>query len=229
MTDIAVTADGHTFVALLFTTDRAPFVVKATGDLLEVPWREGTRTKSAKRSNLVRMLAPTTRLPSFEILTGSFMVKKGTVGTTESLVCTAGMEIYVVPADDRRVVFPVHHAKLILELRPGGRPLGFVPVIFRVAGGDRVIPGVTRTSITIQVSASELIVDGPGSFRIGSSEGIITDLGDYASEGTLTAHLKPAGSMATVVLTARLRQMDVDGTVASWFVWQDIPGLDSVG
>lgn len=229
MTDLVVTADGHTIIALLFTTDRAPFVVKATGDLLEVPWRDGTRTRSARRSNLVSMLAPTTRLPSFEILMGSFTVKKKTVGETDYLVGRATLEIYVVPEDDRRVVFPVHNARLILELRPGGRPLGFVPVIFSVAGGDRFIPGVRRASITIQVSASELIVDGPGSFRISSSEGVITDLDDYASEGTLTAHLKPAGSSATVVLKAKLRRMDVDGTVATWFVWQDVPGLDSVG
>jgi hypothetical protein len=227
MTDLVVNIDGHTIVALLFTTDRAPFVVKAAGDLLEVPWREGTRTKSAKRSNLVRMLAPTTRLPSFEILMGSFTIRKKTVGEIEYLVCRASMEIYVVPADDRRVVFPVHNAKLILDLRPGGRPLAFVPVIFGVAGGDKVIPGVRRASITIQVSASELIIDGPGSFRIGSSEGVITDLDGYASEGTLTAHLKPAGSTATVVLKAKLRRMDVDGTVASWFVWTEIPVADS--
>ncbi len=50
-------------VAMLFETDRAPFVVKnpAYGTVggdpvsLEVPWREGATTRSARRRDLLRL------------------------------------------------------------------------------------------------------------------------------------------------------------------------------
>jgi hypothetical protein len=117
MKDLVITADSRTVVALLFATDRAPFVVNATGGILEVPWREGTRTNSAKRSDLLRLLVPTVRVPTFEILSGYFNVKRERIGSGESLVAKISMKIYVVPVDHRRVVFPVHHAYLLLELR----------------------------------------------------------------------------------------------------------------
>lgn len=71
-----ISIDGKTIVALLFETDRAPYVVKNPvygrfkGDLaeFEVPWREGTRIKTARRSDLIRLLAPLELLPEIEIL-----------------------------------------------------------------------------------------------------------------------------------------------------------------
>lgn len=53
-------------VALLFRTDRAPYVVKVGkdgGGELEVPIRAGTRTRSAKRHELIRMLYPAITVP----------------------------------------------------------------------------------------------------------------------------------------------------------------------
>src|SRR5262249_28018258 len=70
MYDLLIPADDKTIVALLFETDRAPFVVKARDGYLEVPWREGTRTNSARRSDLVRLLTPVLRLPQFEVMGG---------------------------------------------------------------------------------------------------------------------------------------------------------------
>ena len=68
--DLLIAADDKTIVALLFETDRAPFVVKAQDGYLVVPWREGTRTNSARRSALVHLLAPVVRLPQFDVMGG---------------------------------------------------------------------------------------------------------------------------------------------------------------
>ena len=226
--DLVVTANGQTMVALLFSTDRAPFVVNATGGLLEVPWREGTRTNSAKRSDLVRLLAPTIRLPTFEILIGSFDVRKEEMGAAEHLLARVNMQIYVVPADDRRVVFPLHHTKLVLELRRERRPMAFTQVDFRLPVPDAVAQrSFGNPSLTVHVSTSELIVDGPGSFLM-CSEGVLTDLEDYQEEGFITAHLKAAGSPAVVVLKAKMRQMNRAASVATWFIRPDMPSFDSV-
>jgi hypothetical protein len=46
------------YVALLFDTSKVPYVVKVpNSDRLEVPWREGTRTRSATRFELLRIFS----------------------------------------------------------------------------------------------------------------------------------------------------------------------------
>lgn len=64
VTDLVVPASGMTLTALLFSTVRRPFVVKnpAHGQpgggpiTYEVPWREGTAVRSARREDLIRIL-----------------------------------------------------------------------------------------------------------------------------------------------------------------------------
>jgi hypothetical protein len=67
--DLAVPTETGTLVGLLFDTSRRPYVVKnpvfgkrgGGPASLEVPWRSGTAVRSAKREDLIRLLAP---LPS---------------------------------------------------------------------------------------------------------------------------------------------------------------------
>ncbi len=80
MTDINVPVDGATVVSLFFETDRAPYVVKnpdfnkVKGKIkFEVPWREGTSTRTARRSDLLRLLVPITHKPKIEILGGELV------------------------------------------------------------------------------------------------------------------------------------------------------------
>ncbi|MDA0268976.1 MAG: hypothetical protein O2890_11825 [Cyanobacteria bacterium] len=71
MSPLNIPVDGVTVVALLFETNRAPFVVKnPNGGTIhrEVPWRENTSIRSAHRSDLIRVLAPIQFLPEIEIL-----------------------------------------------------------------------------------------------------------------------------------------------------------------
>ncbi len=78
--------NGTTVSALLFETDRAPFVVKnaaygLAGDAgekvaFEVPWRNGTRTESAKRADLFKLLTPAARLPDVELLAAGLWAKE---------------------------------------------------------------------------------------------------------------------------------------------------------
>jgi hypothetical protein len=61
--------------ALLFDTSRAPYVVKSENGgspEREVPMREGTRTRSARREELLRMLIPETTTPPATVLSASF-------------------------------------------------------------------------------------------------------------------------------------------------------------
>lgn len=80
MIPLNIPVDGKTVVALFFETDRAPFVVKnpvygskgAGAVELEVPWRENTSIRSARCSDLIRLLAPLERLPEIEIIDCDF-------------------------------------------------------------------------------------------------------------------------------------------------------------
>lgn len=63
----------HTIVAIQFDTDSAPYIV-TTGDgrvSHEVPWRELTRVRSARRGDLLKILVPKVREPRIEIMEGS--------------------------------------------------------------------------------------------------------------------------------------------------------------
>src|SRR5258707_3366569 len=56
--NINIAVDGATVVALLCETTSAPFVVKVPNtDRLEIPWREGTRTRSATRFEVTKILS----------------------------------------------------------------------------------------------------------------------------------------------------------------------------
>jgi len=56
--DVNVDVEDKTVVALLFETVDAPFIIKVPNtDRLEIPWREGTRTRSATRAEVVRTLS----------------------------------------------------------------------------------------------------------------------------------------------------------------------------
>jgi len=62
--DVNIDIDGRTIVALLFETSDAPFIVKIQGtDRLEIPWRQGTRTRSATRAEVLRVFGV---LPGFD-------------------------------------------------------------------------------------------------------------------------------------------------------------------
>ena len=64
--NLVVPAGGETLTGLLFDTARRPYVVKNSAHgkpeggpvTLEVPWRDGTRVRSARREDLIRLLAP---------------------------------------------------------------------------------------------------------------------------------------------------------------------------
>ena len=65
-----VPVEGVWVVALLMETDRSPFVVNNPAAYMdkEVPWREGTRVRSARSADLIRLLQPSEKLPEVDLL-----------------------------------------------------------------------------------------------------------------------------------------------------------------
>jgi hypothetical protein len=168
MQDINVRANDETVVALLFETERAPFVVKnpnhgqpGGGKIArEVPWREATSVRSAKREELIRILSPLQSLPDFKFLKGDM-----SVGRYEDrgayYIWHLHLEFYIVPDYVEQIVIPFHQTKVECNLPHFGWmefeqiELG-PPTSFGYGGSSRTL------SQTISRTQDEVIIVGPG-------------------------------------------------------------------
>ncbi|WP_230116636.1 hypothetical protein [Arthrobacter sp. Bi83] len=100
-------------VALAVASDRAPYVVKtgSANPSLEVPMREGTGTRSARRDELLRMLIPAVRLPQVLVLHVGLRADyyPETPRGNEARVHVGGqMRLYVEHNDVNIVTLPAH-------------------------------------------------------------------------------------------------------------------------
>ena len=102
-------------VALGIETERAPFVVRLSGGQpsFEVPWFDTSDglIRSAGRMELVKLLAPLSDLPRFEVLEAelTFYHNPHAGNGGKALYrWTLDGSLYVMPSGDARVVVPLH-------------------------------------------------------------------------------------------------------------------------
>jgi hypothetical protein len=151
MKDLIVLVGGASVTALLFESDRAPFTIRQSGDRLEVPWREGTATRSARRGDLVRMLLPTFQLPRFDVLAASLYLRPPASGRSEpDWVFRARMYITPLGGD---IVFPRHLCSVDVEFVGDNR--------MALENCGFAYPGMTSSSATAILSSFETIISGP--------------------------------------------------------------------
>lgn len=69
--------NGEHVVAVAFASDRAPYLVKtgSANPSLEVPMREGTGTRTARRDELLRLLIPTVTVPPVVVLSAELYIE----------------------------------------------------------------------------------------------------------------------------------------------------------
>jgi hypothetical protein len=227
--DLNVRVGEETVVALLFSTTRAPFLVRnpvfgAPGGgpvQLEIPWREGRSTRTATRQDLIRLLTPLIQLPELEILTCTLSVREpnkqsGIVKRTWQITG----DLYVIPLDSKPIVFPFHRSSLKATL-PDGSTIDFSPV-FRLSaptalGVDRARGGGPisyRDSMTVDASNSEALVSGPGRLRL---HGSVEHPSDPAVGAAVTVELRlnVVGGAMPLVAIQRL-QPSGSGNRAEW-------------
>jgi hypothetical protein len=121
--DVNVPVDGQTVVALYFETERAPFVVKnaAFGQKgggpveLEVPWRDGTSVRSARRSEMVRMLSPLASNPEIEVLVAHLesAPKHGSNG--QRTIWELVLVCYLTAQPDALTIIPGHRYRVSMR------------------------------------------------------------------------------------------------------------------
>ncbi|HEX8181155.1 MAG TPA: hypothetical protein VF525_16540 [Pyrinomonadaceae bacterium] len=169
MRSVNFSVDGGAVVALLFETERAPFVVKNPhGGYPEfsVPWRAGTRLRAARRDELLRILSPLHQLPSLDVVGAALEV--GTPSGTRSQVWGAAIKVFVTPKNGSRLVVPFHRCKGELTFMPHQNfKHPFLEIKIRPFSGH---------SGTIFTTETEALIDGPGMFLL-SAELMLPDNG----------------------------------------------------
>ena len=161
LTDLRIPIDGRTVLALQFWPDRGPFVFRnPEKDILDVPWRDGTRIRSAKREDLLRLLLPIQRRPDVEILRATATLHAG--GGRENNF-RSDIDLYVTPRGDRRVVYPYHRCHLQIANADGD------VAVLSTSPRVRVVPYATSVwkeneivSHWIRASDSEVLIEEPG-------------------------------------------------------------------
>jgi len=215
--NIAFDHSGLALVALLFDTSRIPYTVKIprlkgiSADL-EVPWRDGNRTRSATHEDLIRILVPLSRLPEFEVVAGDMFINRADDGPAPRLRLAA--DLYVYPQTSDRVIIPFRRCScrvvipdwfdVTIEnvaLHPQKQPV-------RRIGGDGFEN--RSTSLTIDSTTSEAIIDGPGLLLLRTEPKPILDplAIPMPDEVTATIYVRPAGCEVIAIVPVAMRRIE---------------------
>lgn len=157
---VHVPVDGVVVTAMYFLTDQAPYVVKnpAGGSITgDVPWRMGTRTDSATRQQLLRILTPAQKVPTLEFLEGwlsvsTFQEVKG--NRMLMLVLKGQFQFYLYHNVPSRLTIPRHRMEYSLEV-PGVAPKTCCRVTMIKGSGSQITANI-----------EEIVASGPGCVEV---------------------------------------------------------------
>lgn len=240
--DVVVSAAEGTVVALVFETDRAPFVVRnaAHGQQgggpvsLEVPWRATTSVRSARRSELLRMLLATSALPSLTLRNAKAdLWGRGEEANMEATL-TVVVTVYAAIPFGSAVVLPDHQTSGRFSLEKMGigndlqvelaaKSLPDSPVM-RVRGRIRIEPSNDSPLHTVHQGDQQIVLQGPGFFRFQGSFQLATVRHVWGDPGPLEISFttRPVGSELSATVDAILlpytggREVTGSGVLATW-------------
>jgi hypothetical protein len=233
MVDLNVPWKGLTVVALLFETDRAPFVVKNPvygkpngGPVaLEVPWRDGTLVRSARRDELLRLLAPLQLLPDVEVLNGWLHLEKVDQPTDPAspYIWELWLDLYVVPRGEERLTIPFHRCQGAIDLpAPASQVVAFEEVSLRPHYSPWFPPRSPsrKLSVTVESTHTEVHFDGPGNAILTARAGTLIDPSTFphVPEVHTSVSLLPIGAERRVTIenTLRLEPLRFEGGFIAW-------------
>jgi hypothetical protein len=246
---VPVSAD-RSVVALYMTTERAPYVVKRQSEQgpfeREVPWRDGNRTRSAHRHELLRLLVAVTTPPDATVvkleLRASHREPEPEApayrrpALPERIELNLWGTIFFGPPGSSVVVFPQHMMTGQVDFGPDqSRGHGLRPVRITVrfqqrtaypaypAGGAAVtIPQAVPIEphpFGVDVRLGDIYVTGPGALVVKGDTTVPMEL----RESILAAHqvvihfvLPVAGGDCPASFSARLERSDEPSYLARW-------------
>ncbi len=192
-TGLAISYKGVTVYAILFETDRAPYVVKnASGGpiQLDVPWRDGTSTRSANRSELIRILVPLRRLPTVEVLNGNLVCNYNQKDNCWHWHAT--LYLYVASMPEVTLVIPFHKCSATFGVDQLIAPTSLTRIWLGPPSRNAPSQRSQPDSLTIDGTSSELIIQGPGKFRFVAGANTQSPGGDITgSVASIRVNLHP--------------------------------------
>ena len=227
--DLNIPIEGKTVVALLFDSERAPFLVRnpafgKAGEVVqaEVPWRDGTGVRSARRKELLRILEPSQQLPDVKLRSISVSLMEFHIAEkgNKRFQLTIEAELYISPRQDSRVVFPYDDCQCTIAFKPSGQTFTMNSPEMRpkahvrsIGFGQRGFENDMTRSQTIIESATELIIDGPGTVNLKGKLLREVDPVKLERDVEYTILLRAVHSPSPIVLVGHLHQ-DSEKTVA---------------
>jgi len=218
LTDLNIPYNDRTVVALLFETDRAPFVVKnpcygtrSHNIGMEVPWREGTSIRTATRSELLKILAPLRALPQFDIWDGRLAVKK-MKGPADHYDWNLSLKLYLIPQDSSRIVIPFYLCTGTFRIRKSTDRVRFHSIRFSCKDDEAML----------KLTRSQLIAEGPGAVALtamGKTNVLCEDLHAIAKI-SLKIHTTTT-NMPVEIRTRLVRTEHAKHEIAAWTIHYD--------
>jgi hypothetical protein len=218
LTDLNIPWKSLTVVALVFETDRVPFVVKnpvfgkpGGGPVaLEVPWREGTSVRSARRDELVRLLAPMQVLPHVEVMNAWLELEQLKEATDDKRYkWQLLLDLYVTPRNAERITIPFHRCRGALDFpAPVSGWLEFDKVSLGPFSSVR-LPGlpIHKLTVTAESTRTEVHFDGPANVYLRAVVHRPVPLSRVLSEVGARVSLLPTGAETLVSLDLTLREV----------------------
>jgi hypothetical protein len=229
VSDYNIPVGDKTVVALLFQTDRVPFVVKnpvygkqGGGPVeLEVPWRENTSVRSATRSDLLRLLSPLQTLPSFEVLGGTLKVTRriyrdGSMFQEHHLYWSLDLELYAGVPPEVQVVIPFHQCDATFEVPESIERTAFDEVSLQPP--RRFVSGQPKLlSLTIDSTRDEVLIYGPGKLHLKASQHTPVIQASFENDVVIRASCLPMNADHKVIIDVELARTNPhENEIYSW-------------
>jgi hypothetical protein len=218
--------EGNSVIALLFETDRAPYVVKnfsGGSPEREIPVRGATGTRSAHRTELLRMLAPTILTPRTTIIDAQIFCKRHDPEPyrPEQLRFTGYVLLYLEHTQGVVATIPVHQISAHLAADQLEVPLilGLPEYL-----GDGAPEPPPRWGVSVE--HNQIVCTAPGfvQLRVGGEAPLsVQDPMSITSRVDITISLGVIGAMSPIRLSATLAKWDRQGRGYSE------PGIVEVG
>lgn len=162
--DLRIPFKEHVLIAILFDCSRPPYVWsnpefgRGKGAIArEVPWRELTAVRAAKREDLLRILAPQRRVPQVELVqAGVYLTRQ----RSDDIWNWQGhVLVYVTATESGSAVIPVHKMKTTVA---NGSGKELLDVYTRIDTS----PPFTPKNGNVILTDTEAIINGSGGFTL---------------------------------------------------------------
>jgi hypothetical protein len=211
MEDLFVPFGPGAVLALSFRSDRAPYVVRnpvhgspGGGPVaFEVPWREGTATRSAHRSELLRILVPASQVPTLEPISCSFAGNAYNPSVPQRFIWNLYFSFYIVPATKDPVVIPFHRCHGQVEVEGVPEPVRLDRITITSYGHPTTGQSGSQNVLP---STADVIAIGPGKLDLMGSADWSEPPPTPGPLARLTLELRTAGSQQPLIVRAVLRR-----------------------